>query len=106
MYKLIFFVPENYKELVKQAIFSAGGGEYQFYDNCSWETLGMGQFRPLAGSNPYIGKHDYLEQIAEYRVEVVCLEKYIKSVLIAFIKSHPYETPAYEVSLIKSLDDF
>jgi len=55
MYKLVFFVPENHKEAVKQAVFDQGAGRYEGYDCCSWETLGSGQFKPLSGSQPFIG---------------------------------------------------
>ena len=44
--KLVFFVPESHKETVKKAVFEQGAGRYDGYDNCSWETLGSGQFRP------------------------------------------------------------
>ena len=91
MYKLAFFVPESYKELVKQAVFAQGAGRYEAYDCCSWEALGTGQFKALSGSQPFIGEQD--------------ADK-IKAVLQALIDSHPYETPAYEVWSIKTLDDF
>ena len=106
MYKLVFFVPESHKEPVKQAIFSAGAGKYQGYDSCSWETLGTGQFRPLSGSQPFIGEQDKVETVAEYRIETLCADNLVKAVLKALIKAHPYETPAYEVWSVKTLDDF
>lgn len=104
--KLVFFVPESHKEAVKQAIFEAGAGQYDGYDCCSWETEGAGQFRPLAGSNPFIGTQGDIERVNEFRVETVCRESRIKSVLEALISVHPYETPAYEVWSVKTLDDF
>ena len=106
MYKLVFFVPESHKESVKQAIFSAGAGKYQGYDSCSWETLGTGQFRPLSGSQPYIGEQDKVETVAEFRIETICADNRVKAVLKALIKTHPYETPAYEVWSVKTLDNF
>jgi len=106
MYKLTFFVPESYKEAVKQAIFAQGAGRYDGYDCCSWETLGNGQFKPLSGSQPFIGQQDKVEIVAEYRVEMICADENIKSVLQALIAAHPYETPAYDVQSIKRLDDF
>ena len=106
MYKLVFFVPENHKEAVKQAIFDQGAGRYEGYDCCSWETVGNGQFKPLSGSKPFIGQHDQIEKVAEYRVEMICADEHIKAVLEALLMSHPYETPAYEVWSIKTLDDF
>jgi structural hemagglutinin/hemolysin toxin protein RtxA len=106
MYKLVFFVPESHKELVKQAVFSQGAGRYDRYDCCSWEILGSGQFKPLSGSQPFIGEQDKIETVAEYRVEMICSAANIKAVLQALLHSHPYETPAYEVWSIKTLDDF
>jgi hypothetical protein len=106
MYKLVFFVPESHKEKVKQAVFSQGAGRYNNYDCCAWETLGLGQFKPMSGSQPFIGEQDKIEKVAEYRVEMVCAADNIKAVLQALIDSHPYEIPAYEVWSIKTLDDF
>jgi hypothetical protein len=106
MLKLAFFVPESHKEAVKSAIFAAGAGRYDGYDSCSWEVLGQGQFRPLAGSQPFIGSQNQLETVSEYRVETICADADIKVVLQALIAAHPYETPAYEVWSVKTLDDF
>ncbi len=106
MYKLVFFVPESHKEVVKQAVFAQGAGQYESYDCCSWETLGTGQFKPLSGSQPFIGEQDKIEIVAEYRIEMICAADNIKAVLQALLDSHPYETPAYEVWSIKTLDDF
>ncbi|MTI64054.1 YqfO family protein [Methylophaga sp.] len=104
--KLVFFVPESHKETVKQAIFAAGAGRYEGYDCCSWESQGRGQFRPLEGSDPFIGSQGEIERVDEFRVETVCPESRIKSILQALITAHPYETPAYEVWSVKTLDDF
>lgn len=102
MLKLVFFVPESHKEAVKQAVFEQGAGRYDGYDCCSWETLGEGQFKPLSGSQPFIGQQDEIEIVAEYRVEMICSEAHIKDVLHALITAHPYETPAYDVQSIQT----
>jgi len=110
--KLVFFVPESHKETVKTAIFEAGAGCYDGYDGydcydcCSWESQGMGQFRPLAGSQPFIGTQDEIERVPEFRVETICPESKIKVILETLTLAHPYETPAYEVWSVKTLDDF
>jgi hypothetical protein len=106
MLKLVFFVPESHKETVKDAVFKQGAGQYDGYDRCSWETQGIGQFQPVAGSNPFLGQQNQLESIEEYRVEMICSEHCIKAVLTALIDAHPYEIPAYEVQSIKTLNDF
>ncbi|MBL1458351.1 MULTISPECIES: NGG1p interacting factor NIF3 [unclassified Methylophaga] len=96
MYKLVFFVPDTHKELVKEAIFNAGAGHFDGYDCCSWETQGMGQFRPLDNSQPFIGENGKLEQVNEYRVETICSNETIKTVVSALKLAHPYEEPAYQ----------
>jgi hypothetical protein len=97
MYKICFYSPEDAVEKVKQAVFSAGAGRIGNYDSCSWQTLGIGQFRPLENSNPAVGKQDQLESVAEYRVEMVCDDEHIVATIAALRKSHPYEEPAFDV---------
>jgi structural hemagglutinin/hemolysin toxin protein RtxA len=97
MYKLIFFVPETHVESVKDAVFQAGAGKQGHYDQCAWQTLGQGQFRPLKGAQPHIGSVDQLETVAEWRVEVLLTKEKLASVLKALKAAHPYEHPAFDV---------
>lgn len=97
MLKLCFFVPESHLETVKTAVFCQGAGKIGQYDQCCWQVKGVGQFRPLAGSQPFLGKENQLETVEEYRVEMVLEKDCLKSVIQALRKSHPYEEPAYEV---------
>lgn len=97
MYKLCFYVPETHLEAVKTAVFTAGAGRIGDYDSCCWQTLGQGQFRPLDGSQPFIGQQGKVETVAEYRVEMVCEDNLIEKVVCELIKAHPYEQPAYDV---------
>ncbi|PYY66575.1 NGG1p interacting factor NIF3 [Pseudomonas jessenii] len=97
MYKLSFFVPDSHVDVVKSAVFAAGGGRIGDYDHCAWQVLGIGQFRPLDGSQPFIGEAGQVEQVEEWKVELVVADELIRSVVAALKQSHPYETPAYEV---------
>ncbi|KWW15276.1 NGG1p interacting factor NIF3 [Pseudomonas putida] len=97
MYKLAFFVPASHVEVVKAAVFAAGGGRIGGYDHCAWQTLGQGQFRPLDGSQPYLGQTGQVEVVEEWKVELVVADDLIAQVVAALRQSHPYETPAYEV---------
>ena len=97
MYKLCFYVPASHLEQVKQAIFAAGAGRIGAYDQCAWQVLGEGQFRPLAGSQPFIGATGQIEKVPEYKVEVVCADALIASVVQQLKRAHPYEEPAYQV---------
>lgn len=97
MYKLCFFVPEANLDAVKAAVFDTGAGRIGDYDQCCWQVLGEGQFRPLAGSQPHIGKQNQVATVAEYKVEMVCSDAVIKAAVDALKQAHPYEEPAYEV---------
>lgn len=103
MYKLCVYVPESHVESVKAAMFAAGAGRIGHYEHCAWQVLGQGQFRPLAGSDPFLGQQDVLEHVSEYRVEMVCEVTLIESVVAALKQAHPYEEPAYDVL---RLEDF
>ena len=106
MYHLCFYVPESHLAKLKTALFDAGAGKVGAYDSCAWETKGRGQFRPLQGSSPFLGKVNTIEYVAEYRVEMVCDEDCIEAVLHRLMAVHPYETPAYWVTQVKTLKDF
>lgn len=97
MMKLCCYVPESHVEAVKAALFEAGAGRIGDYEHCAWQVLGEGQFRPLAGSQPFIGTQDALESVAEYRVEMVCADEFIAGVVEALRQAHPYEEPAFDV---------
>lgn len=97
MYKLCYFVPETHVEQTKSALFEAGAGRIGDYDSCAWQCLGQGQFRPLEGSQPFLGQQGALEVVAEYKVELVCEDALIEAAIAALKSAHPYEEPAYEV---------
>ena len=97
MYKITFYVPDTHVELVKAALFNAGAGRVGAYDSCAWQVKGQGQFRPLAGSNPFVGEHGLLEAVDEYKVELVCDDANIQAAIAALKSAHPYEMPAYDV---------
>ena len=96
MLKLIYDVPESHLESTKNAIFTAGAGGIGNYEHCAWQVLGMGQFKPVQGANPFIGTLEKLEQIPEWRVETIVPEDKASQVVQALMTSHPYEEPAFE----------
>jgi structural toxin protein (hemagglutinin/hemolysin) RtxA len=105
MYQLSFYVPASHLELVKNALFAAGAGQYKDYDQSAWQTLGQGQFRPLTTSQPYQGKINQLETVTEYKVEMICQDQHIKPAIAALLAAHPYQQPAYAIYKILTADD-
>ena len=108
MYKLCLYVPASHLEQVKAALFEAGAGKVGNYDSCCWQTLGTGQFRALKGSQPFIGqqngvepgdieKQDDIEKIEEYKLEMVCADGVVQTVVDTLRQIHPYEEPAFDL---------
>jgi len=97
MYKLCYYVPATHLEATKTAVFDAGAGRVGDYDRCCFQVLGEGQFRPLPGSRPFLGTEGELERLAEYRVEMVCEDDVVDSVVTALRLAHPYEEPAFDL---------
>ncbi len=106
MFRISVYVPHSHLEAVKLAMFSAGAGRVGLYDMCCWQTKGEGQFRPLLGSDAFIGGVDKLEKVAEYKIEMVCAASHIKQALIAMQAAHPYEEVAYDVYSVLTISDF
>jgi hypothetical protein len=96
MFLFYFYVPEDSKEIVKNALFEkVGAGRWKNYSHCSFETLGLGQFLPLSGANPYMGDIGKIEKVVEYKVEMI-IPKNLKDEVVQVLKSvHPYEEVAY-----------
>ena len=103
MYKLGFYVPPSHLETVKAALFAAGAGRIGNYDSCAWQTLGQGQYRPLPGSEPFLGQTGVVETAPEYRVELVCADELVQQEIQALKNTHPYEEPAFDVVKLEQI---
>ena len=97
LYQISFYVPKTHCEQVKKAMFNAGAGILGNYQECSWQVAGEGQFKPLPGSDPFLGQTDELEKVQEYKVEMLCQKEKLEDAIQALKGSHPYEVPAYAV---------
>jgi len=97
MFSITVFVPEEYSEQVKEALFSAGAGKLGAYDKCAWECPGTGQFMPLEGSSPERGEWNRLEKVRETMIVCFCSREALADAVRAMKAAHPYETPAYFV---------
>lgn len=92
---LFVYVPESHLEQVKAAMFEAGAGRTAHYEKCAWQTAGIGQFVPLVGSKPYIGKRGDVSRLNEFKLEMICTEAELHDIIKAMKQAHPYEEPAY-----------
>ncbi|MBN1387284.1 MAG: Nif3-like dinuclear metal center hexameric protein, partial [Bacteroidales bacterium] len=100
--KLVVFVPADYAETLRDAIFKAGAGYIGNYDRCSYNIRGEGTFRAGPGTDPFTGEYGSEHTEPEIRIETV-LPEYLKNrVIKAIIDSHPYEEVAYDLYRIEN----
>lgn len=94
-YLLYFYVPSKAKEKVKTACFKKGAGKLGRYEHCCFEYHGAGQFRPLKGSQPYLGVKGKISKIKEVKVEMIVPSGVKRQVVKSLKEAHPYEEIAY-----------
>jgi dinuclear metal center YbgI/SA1388 family protein len=95
--KIVVFVPDADLGKVSDALFAAGAGRIGQYRECSFRLAGQGTFFGTEGANPTLGVKGRREEVAEWRLEVVCPESSVNQALAAMRLAHSYEEPAYDV---------
>lgn len=95
--KLEFYVPQENEGEVLKPLYNAGGGKLGNYDSCSFTMKGFGSFRPLEGSDPYIGSEGKKEIVEEIKVEMIFPKEKIEEGIKVLKAHHPYETVAYQI---------
>lgn len=100
--KFNFYCPSSHTAEVLAAVHAVGAGVVGNYTHCAFTTSGSGQFMPNAFAKPFQGSANKLEQTPEDKVELI-FPNYLKSkVVAAFLASHPYEEPAYDITLLEN----
>lgn len=95
--KLITYtIPENVEQ-VRNALFDAGAGKIGNYEDCSFNSQGIGTYMGNENSNPEIGERFEFVEAPEVKIEVT-FEKHLQSkILKALFSNHVYEEVAYEI---------
>jgi dinuclear metal center YbgI/SA1388 family protein len=101
--KLVTFtIPENV-EKVRNALFDAGAGKIGNYEDCSFNTQGIGTYMGNENSNPEIGERFEFVEAPEIKIEVT-FEKHLQTkILKALFSNHVYEEVAYEIYDLQNL---
>jgi hypothetical protein len=102
-YKVVVFVPWEALDAVRAAMARAGAGVIGDYEWCSFATRGRGTFRGGESASPAVGRAGRLEEVPEWRLEVVASGGVVKAVVAAMKAAHPYEEAAYDVYRLEDL---
>lgn len=95
--KLFTFVPQAHADLLRNALFEAGGGHIGQYAACSFNTEGTGTFLGAEGTNPFVGEPGKLHREPETRIEMVFPAWLEGRILEALRSNHPYEEVAFDI---------
>jgi dinuclear metal center YbgI/SA1388 family protein len=95
--KLVTYtIPENAEQL-RNSLFDEGAGSIGNYENCSFNSKGIGTYMGNEHSNPEIGERFEFVENEEIKIEVT-FEKHLENkILKALFKNHVYEEVAYEI---------
>lgn len=104
--KLTVFVPHDFSDRVREAIFSVGGGMIGNYSGCSFNLEGLGTFHPEDGADPAIGSIGKTQKQEETRIEIMFPTYLSKRILDAMIEAHPYEEVAYYLHALENKNQY
>ncbi len=97
LYKLVVYVPVDSVDLVRQAFMKEDAGHIGNYSGCSFGAQGIGSFKPLPGTKPYIGEENKMTYAQEVRLETIVRREQLDATIQAMLRVHPYEEVAYDV---------
>jgi len=101
--KLHTFVPADFAEKVRNAIFEAGGGQIGNYSEASFNSEGTGTFKAGQGADPFVGEPGKRHHEQEVRIEIIFPGFLQNQVIDALSSVHPYEEVAYDIIALSNL---
>lgn len=104
--KIVVFVPENYKDIIINAMCLSGAGIINNYSYCTSSTKTVGTFMPNEKANPFIGKQNKIEFVNEIKLEAICDKNKVLEAIKNIRKNHPYEEPEIDIIPLLSEEDF
>lgn len=94
--KLVVFVPQDALQSVRGALFQHAES-LGAYRDCSFAAAGVGTFTPLEGAKPTIGRVGALENVPEFRLELLIDREKLSQTIKTLVAVHPYEEPAFDI---------
>lgn len=96
-FKLEIFIPETHFRELQKVLQSVGAGHIGNYDCCLSYSRVTGTWRPLEGTNPFIGSAGEISEEPEFKVEVTVSAGILEKTVEAVRRTHPYEEPVINV---------
>ena len=103
LYKIVVFAPLGFEEEISDALIRGGAGHIGNYSHCTFRGEGIGTFKPLEETNPFIGHKGKVERTNEIRLETIVPSKHLNASITYMLQVHPYEEVAYDVIPLENL---
>ena len=97
LYKLAVYVPKTHELVLREALGEAGAGYIGNYSHCTFNTRGIGTFKPDENTNPFIGTVGQIEEVEEVKIETIVPQSILQKTIDKMLKAHPYEEVAYDI---------
>lgn len=98
LFKVETFIPEEYVNELRFELNKVGALTVdEKYDNCMSTSRVKGAWRPLEGTNPYLGEVGEICEAEEIKVEFTCKKEVIRKAIEVIKEVHPYEVPVINV---------
>ena len=95
--KLITYTIAENAEQLRNALFDAGAGKIGNYEDCSFNSKGIGTYMGNEDSNPEIGERFEFVENEEIKIEVTFEKNLQSKILKTLFQNHVYEEIAYEI---------
>ena len=89
--KIAVSVPEEYLDVVRDAMCEAGCGVIGKYTHCTMSSDIIGTYFGGDDTNPFVGEKNVLMKNHEIKLEALCDIDNVKNALAAIRQVHPYE---------------
>ena len=96
-YKISVTIPPEHKDRLLDEINASMRQIYPGYDRVFSIARTEGTWRPLEGSDPFIGKAGEIAVEEELRIDFAVMAEDLKEVILAIRRAHPYEEPAIDI---------
>jgi len=100
--KLTTYAPKEEADKLREALFNAGAGSIGNYNECSFNTEGIGTYNGNINSNPSKGEKGNLHFEPEIQIKVTFAKHLESKILETLFKEHSYDEVAYEIITLEN----
>ena len=101
--KIEVYIPEEYRDKLREALNDIGVLGVGNYDNVMSVTKVTGYWRPLKNANPFDGEINKLSKASEDKIEFATDINNVENTIKVIKEVHPYEEPV--INIIPLIND-